>query len=193
MKMGNFEKTFVNSTEHSQQVSQHFDRLVSLVPTSPDQHYLDVGCGNGAAPIHIARKFGLNVTGIDVDPEQIALAQAASQDVMNAQFFMVDGTQLPFDSNHFDIVGTNKVMHHIPEWVTAFEEMIRVLKPGGYLLYTDFIFPGWVAHIGQILVKEVSGFPTKPALETIIAKNNLTFIHQNVSMGHYELICQKPY
>ena len=40
-------------------------RLVRITDPQPGRRLLDVGCGNGAAPIHLARTVGLDVTGID--------------------------------------------------------------------------------------------------------------------------------
>ena len=122
MKMGKIEKLFVNNEVHSRQVSQHLERLLQHVEVQTGQTFLDVGCGNGAAPIHLARTYGLVVTGIDVDPEQVALAQARSANVQNARFLTIDGTQLPFGEGEFDIVATNKVMHHIGNWSDAVAE-----------------------------------------------------------------------
>ena len=103
MKMGMIEKLFVNNEAHSRQVSRHFERLLQLVEAEAGQTFLDVGCGNGAAPIHLAQNYGLVVTGIDVDPEQIALAQARSGNLPNARFLTIDGTLLPFGDDEFDL------------------------------------------------------------------------------------------
>ena len=53
--------------------------MLKLIDVKAGQKYLDVGCGNGAAAIHLAQKYQLDVTGIDVDPDQIRLAEAHSQ------------------------------------------------------------------------------------------------------------------
>jgi demethylmenaquinone methyltransferase/2-methoxy-6-polyprenyl-1,4-benzoquinol methylase len=129
MKMGKFEKLFVNSSNHSQRVSNQAERLLRYVNLEPGLKYLDVGTGNGAAPIFVAKKYGLQVTGVDVDPEQIEVAESNSVDISNVHFFTVDSTQLPFEDNEFDIVSAFKVTHHIPNWKDALAEMLRVLKP----------------------------------------------------------------
>lgn len=65
-----------------------------------------------------------------------------------ARFLTLDGTKLPFEDSEFDLVATNKVMHHVPRWREAVAEMIRVLKPGGYFICTDLVYPGWLAALG---------------------------------------------
>lgn len=191
MKMSNLEKQFVNSPGHSRQVSHHADRLLKLTQFNVGQNYLDVGCGNGAAPIYVAQKYQLNVTGIDVDPDQIKLARQNSQGLNNVHFMTINGTRVPFDDGEFEIVFTNKVTHHIPNWAEAVHEMIRVLKPGGYFIYSDLIFPGWAAAIGRTLLGSLSGFPTAQELDKIFGQHGLSVVHLSKSTIHYEAVLQK--
>lgn len=191
MKMTNLEKLFVNSPSHSRQVSNHAEKLLKLVDFKAGQKYLDVGCGNGVAPIHLAKKYHLDVTGIDVDPEQIRLAEEHSQSLANAHFLAIDGTQLPFEDGEFDIVFTNKVTHHIPNWKDALAEMVRVLKPNGYLIYADLVYPGWLAAIGQLVAKNRAEFPTRAGLEALVEQQHLARIHLSKSLVHYEAVFQK--
>ena len=191
MEMGRLEKLFVNSAGHSRSVSRHAENLLRYVDVKPNQRYLDVGSGNGAAPIHIARTLHLDVTGVDVDPEQTQVAEERGQGLPNARFMTVDGTQLPFEDDEFDIVATNKVMHHIPNWQDAVAEMVRVLKPGGYLIYSDLVFPGPIAQLGASLLGNRGGFPTRKALNSIVAQNDLTAVRLSTSPVHYEGIFRK--
>ncbi len=191
MKMSKIEKQFVNSPNHSQRVSKHAEALLKLVDFKAGQHYLDVGCGNGAAPIHIAKKYHLATTGIDVDPDHIRQAEALSQGLNNVRFLTIDGVQLPFEANKFDIVSTNKVMHHIPDWEAALAEMVRVLKPNGYFIYSDFVYPGWIAALVKLVAKNYAGFPTGATLDTFIAKNQLAKIYLSKSPLSYEAVLQK--
>src|SRR5690606_28567949 len=49
----------------------------------------------------------------------------------------IDGESLSvFPADSFDLVVTYSVLHHIPDYARAVEEMIRVSKPGG-LIYID--------------------------------------------------------
>jgi ubiquinone/menaquinone biosynthesis C-methylase UbiE len=191
MKMGKIEKLFVNNEIHSRQVSEHFERLLQHTKVERGQTYLDLGCGNGAAPIHLAQTYGLVVTGIDVDPEQIALAQTQSANLPNVRFLTIDGTQLPFADVEFDIVATNKVMHHIGNWLDAVAEMIRVLKPGGYLIFADIVVPPWLARAGQYLLKDRLSFPTVATVDELLARENLSYKYRRQSLAHYELVCYK--
>jgi ubiquinone/menaquinone biosynthesis C-methylase UbiE len=191
MKMGKLEKLFVNSTGHSQGVAQYAEKLLRRVPVQPGQSYLDVGSGNGVAPIAVAQTFGLKVTGVDIDPQQIALAQAAAQDIPGTCFMALDGRTLPFGDGEFDFVFTNKVTHHIPNWQEALAEMIRVLKPGGYLLYSDLALPVPLARIGEAMAGDRYGFPNRPAIETFAEKQRLATVWQSVRPLHFTGIFRK--
>jgi ubiquinone/menaquinone biosynthesis C-methylase UbiE len=143
MKMRRVEKRFVNSLSHSRRVAdQAIARVARVMPTS-GQRLLEVGCGNGAAAIELAKTMGLEVVGVDVDPEQVAAAgkTAAAAGAAGVRFLVADASRLPLADDEFDLVYTNKTTHHVPDWQRAVAEMGRVLKPGGHLLYSDFVAP----------------------------------------------------
>lgn len=48
----------------------------------------------------------------------------------------IDLTDLPYDSNYFDLIICNHVLEHIPDDLQAMSEMIRVLSPGGMAVLT---------------------------------------------------------
>ncbi len=191
MKMSKFEKLFVNSPSHGNQVSQHAASLLKRISPEAGQSYLDVGCGNGAAPIYVATTYHLQVTGVDVDPDQIREAKKQSAGIANVQFYEIDGIQLPFADGEFDIVATNKVMHHIPGWQRAFLEMVRVLKPNGFLIYNDLVYPKWLAAIGNTLAGNWFGFPTRNVVEKLVESHHLSPVHYSPTATQYEAIFQK--
>lgn len=191
MKMGKVEKLFVNSTKHTKQVAKNAARLLSYANPQPQQRYLDLGCGNGAAPIYLAQRYKLLATGVDVDSEQIEAATAASVGVMNVRFLTLDGVKLPFADHSFDIVSTFKVTHHIANWQDALTELARVLKPGGYFVYSDIVVPRWLASIGSSLVKKRLGFPNVPALAAFIEQHRLAELHLKQTAVLYEGVFRK--
>ncbi len=54
MKMGKFEKLFVNRPGRTRRVAEHAERMLRLAGFVPRQSYLDFGCGNGAAALYLA-------------------------------------------------------------------------------------------------------------------------------------------
>ena len=192
MKMGAVEKFFVNSSIHSHRVARHAEKMLHMVDFKAGQRFLDVGCGNGQAALYLAGEYQLDVTGVDIDPDQIRVAEESSQGTRNARFLVVDGTELPFDDGEFDIVATHKVTHHIPDWEDALTEMVRVLRPNGYFMYNDLVYPAWLVPIGKALMRNRGGFPTVGALEAFVARNHLSKMHLSKSWVHFETVCQRP-
>ena len=191
MKMAKFEKFFVNSEGRSQRVAEYAEKMLRLTGFAPGQRYLDFGCGNGAAAVRLASKLGLNVTGIDVDPEQIETARERTGQTANVRFFSADGTQLPFGDNEFDFVGTHMVTHHIPDWQNALHQMLRVLKPNGCLIYKDFALPKWLASFGRQISKSL-GYLTAEDLNRFAEENRLAIVHLARSFNKYEAVWRKP-
>ena len=191
MKMTKFEKFFVNSEGRSQRVAEYAEKMLRLVGFAPGQRYLDFGCGNGAAAVRLASKLGLNVTGIDVDSEQIETAREESGQTANLRFLTTDGTQLPFGDNEFDFVATHMVTHHIPDWQNALRQMLRVLKPNGCLIYKDFALPKWLASLGKKIRPSV-GYLTAEDLNQFAQENHLAVVHVARSFNKYEVVWRKP-
>ena len=191
MRMGRLEKLFVNSRSHSLRVGRHAEELLGFADPRAGQRYLDVGCGNGAAPIHIARTFSLRVTGVDVDPEQIRAATLLSDGRTDVEFLTVDGTCLPFSDGEFDFVATNKVTHHVPDWRSALAEMVRVLKPAGHLIYSDLVFPRWLVSLLRPVAGRHLGFPTTRGLNDFFESAGLSEVRSRKSPTHYEVVCRR--
>jgi ubiquinone/menaquinone biosynthesis C-methylase UbiE len=188
MRMTGIEKRFVNEVGHSRNVAEKAVRRLRHVPVQPSWSYLDVGCGNGATARLVADTFGMHVVGIDVDPQQIALARNAPGDP-DVLFMTADATCLPFEDGRFDIVATNKTTHHVPQWSSALAEMRRVLKPQGYLVYADLKTPSWLAWLLKPLAGHAGVF-TGADLDRCFV--SLQPVHRYTRWLHYEAIFQKP-
>jgi hypothetical protein len=79
----------------------------------------------------------------------------------------------------------------IGNWSDAVVEMIRVLKPGGYLIFADLAVPTWAARVGQYLTNSRLRFTTAVTLEEMLAQNKLLCRYKRYSPAHYELVGQK--
>jgi ubiquinone/menaquinone biosynthesis C-methylase UbiE len=183
------EKHFVNSPEHTLHVAHRAQQLLDRIDIQPAWRYLDVGCGVGTAACEVAKKYGLDVTGIDVDPGQIEAARARVAHP-HLRFMVMDATKLQFHDSEFDIVATSMVTHHVSGWEQALSEMIRVLRPGGYMIYSDFMLPSWLAAVGRRLIPFV-GFPSMKRIESLAFGTGLTKVHQSRAGLRFDFIWLK--
>jgi len=93
---------------------------------------VDAGCGSGYDTGLIAQKFApARLVAFDIMPEQIRLARRLG---LNAEFFVGDMTHLELPDGMADAVFIFGVLHHIPAWRKALEELWRILADGGVLL-----------------------------------------------------------
>jgi len=101
---------------------------------------LDVGCGIGQDARELMRLVGARgrVVGVDYSVEMIAEARRGAKDGSSLPKFAVsEAHHLGFSSNTFDASRADRVLQHLADPQAAFEEMVRVTKPGGTVQIVD--------------------------------------------------------
>lgn len=101
-----------------------------------DRDILEIGCGNGYAASLIAAEQPKSYTGLDIMPEQLAIAR--DRGLQNATFVEGSADDLKrFPDGSFDAVLDFCILHHVEGWRTFFDEAHRVLKDGGSIYIAD--------------------------------------------------------
>jgi phosphoethanolamine N-methyltransferase len=105
---------------------------------------LDIGCGLGGIDLLLVSEHGAGqVVGIDVNPDVIMLARALAErkGLSHAVSFEPYAPgPLPFPCNSFDVVFSKDAMVHVPDKKAFYPEIMRVLKPGGRLMASDWLW-----------------------------------------------------
>ncbi|WP_240738234.1 class I SAM-dependent methyltransferase [Deinococcus fonticola] len=147
------------------------------VVVQPGERVLDVGTGTGVVALALART-GARVTGVDIAPEMIALARHKAHGLAGADFQVADGTALPFEDGHFDVVVCAAGLFFMPDMGAALQEWRRVLKPGGRAVFSSFgrglmgALPGlWREELSTEGVKP--GSPPLGRIPTLVAAREL--------------------
>ncbi len=115
----------------------------AIVDARPDDTMLDVCCGPGTLALDLA-PFVSKVTGFDVTPAMLVQARAAQaraaqakRDVDNVEWRQGDVYALPFEAASFSLVTCAAAFHHITDPRAAFQELVRVCRPGGRIVIRD--------------------------------------------------------
>ena len=107
--------------------------LVARLGLAPGAVALDVGCGEGRQAVTLARRFGLQVTGIDPVSRHVEVARASAGPDGPA-FAIGAAERIPAGRETADLVWCRDVLVHVRELPGAYAEFRRVLRPDGHVL-----------------------------------------------------------
>ena len=121
---------------------------------------LEVSCGAGGGASYIVRNLGpASYTGLDLNPASIEKCRERHK-LPGLDFVQGDAENLPFPDQSFDAVINVEASHQYPHFPRFLEEVARVLRPGGYFLYTDSrrapVIAKWEAALADAPLRKIS-------------------------------------
>jgi len=111
------------------------EELIGKINLKEGEKAADLGCGTGFITEYLLQK-GAAVTALDSAEEML--------EIINDKFgvkvkkVQVIGDKLPVFDNTYDYVFGNMYLHHLQNPNIAIQEAVRILKPGGSLIISDF-------------------------------------------------------
>jgi ubiquinone/menaquinone biosynthesis C-methylase UbiE len=184
MKLTRFEKQLMNSPRHARHTERTALALLEHVSLPPQPRCLEIGCGQGVVTRLLAERYGAQVVASDYDPAQVALARERLAGLDGpVEFRVADARAMPFGDAEFDAVFSFGVLHHIPDgWRDAVAGIARVLKPGGWYVFTDLLVSPRASRLmGRLLLR--LGPLDEAALLACLAQNGLGLNHYAYDPG----------
>jgi ubiquinone/menaquinone biosynthesis C-methylase UbiE len=132
----------------------------------PGMKILDAGCGNGVTAIELARRFRVDVTGVDYAVEMVKAAeQAAARAPLlgTIQFREGDVTDIRSLAGDFDLVYTERVIINLPDWETQKKTITGLAglpRPGGLYVMLEN------SHDG---LEEINALRQRVGLKPVVA------------------------
>jgi ubiquinone/menaquinone biosynthesis C-methylase UbiE len=182
-------------------------------------HIVEVGCGTGSN-LWFAAREGFKVAGIDGSSSAInALRQRFVEECLHGDFHVGGFDQLPFGDSQFDIVidRAGLTCANRSELPAIIDEVSRVMKPGGYFMFTPYadshssyssgtrlpdgtitnIRKGTLMNVGQISFASRSDIdalfpPSKWVLQSVVRKEHIDMLNVEQHIhAEWQVVAQK--
>ena len=139
--------------------------LAALAPR-PGERILDLGCGAGATTADLCHAVGPEgaVTGVDISPDQVAVARARAGNE-RAGFVVGDAETWPFEAGAYDALFSRFGCMFFGDPPAAYANLRRALKPGARMVlavWRDLKLNPWAA-LPAALGTEILGPLDPPA------------------------------
>merc|ERR1711997_1407294 len=135
-----FGKTFVSTGGKTTT-----EAFVAMLDLKPGMKVLDIGSGAGGSAFLMARKYGVDVHGIDLSTNMHALSvnhrQSMEPEVKHrVNFYIEDADKMEFPANFYDVVYSRDTIMHFSDAMRnkVYRNILKTLKPGGKLLVSDY-------------------------------------------------------
>jgi len=142
---------------HHRYTQMTLTRVLEALGLSGLERVLDVGCGTGELERLIrAQHPQARLVGVDVTPQMLSVAREKFRDDPAVAFLLAPAETLPFAPEHFDVVVSCNMLHHVRAVDASLREWARVLRPGGRLIVLDWCGDAWhcrLAHHWLRLIK----------------------------------------
>jgi ubiquinone/menaquinone biosynthesis C-methylase UbiE len=115
-----------------------FAAMMDRIEMKGNERVLDIGCGDGLHTMLIGKQVG-HITGIDTNENFIRDARVYAEKYRaqaKCDYESRPLEEIGYPDNHFDIIFSICVIEHIPNYEEVLQECLRILKPGGRIIFT---------------------------------------------------------
>lgn len=106
---------------------------------------LDVGTGTARIPILMCQQQPQYlITAVDLAQSMSIVGQRNIEEaglIQRIRLERVDAKRMPYPDLEFDMIISNSLVHHLPDALSFFQEVKRLIKPHGAILIRDLIRP----------------------------------------------------
>jgi ubiquinone/menaquinone biosynthesis C-methylase UbiE len=152
----NDNQKFLSEKNNRYKIEPYIKKFANF-PNFKDMDVLEIGVGFGCDHTQIASQKPKSLTGIDLTERAINNTKIRFQTLgLQSNLIVGNAEKLLFHDNTFDCIYSWGVLHHSPDTQKCFDEVYRVLKPGGFakiMIYYKYSPVGWMLWIKYGLLK----------------------------------------
>jgi len=172
---------------------------IQLLELCPGAQVLEIGVGTGLSLPRFT--FGVDITAIDLSQDMLNQAQKRVEmlGLRGVKLVKMDATRLEFPDSSFDRVYAAYFISTVPNPVTVVQEMRRVCRPGGYLIFLNhFRSENPIVAAGEKLISPFCkklGFRTDLNLDWLMSETGLEVetLERTDFLGHWRAVrCVNP-
>ncbi|MYD42714.1 MAG: methyltransferase domain-containing protein [Gammaproteobacteria bacterium] len=177
-----------NGASFEESIVSHQYFLADALALSPGMKVLDVGCGVGGPQRSIAKKYRVYVTGLNISEYQLQKCEEYNEKSDLQQLCHTlhgDFMAIPAEDETFDVAYHIEAIPHAPDKKGVYDEIFRVLKPGGFFAGYDWCMtPSYDADCAahRQIKKDIEFGNALPQIATF------TNVNENLQAAGFELL-----
>ncbi len=137
-----------------------------ILAGSSNARVIEYGCGTGSYTSTIAKSDAKLVTGIDISPVAIELAQEQAVDQKlgdKVNFRVMNAENLEFDESSYDLICGSGILHHL-DLNLATDSIVRTLKPEGKAIFIEPLGHNFLINLYRRLTPDIRSEDEHPLL-----------------------------
>lgn len=178
------DRRFAEDSERQQKVGKfyqitksiHQEREKMLLNSSKQAKIIEYGCGTGSYAFKLAKHGAELVTGIDISPVAIKMAEEEAKEKGVAQktsFKVMNAENLEFAPDSYDLICGSGILHHL-DLNLAINSIVKVLNPKGKAIFLEPLGHNILIELYRRLTPSIRSADEHPLLD-----KDLTFLGQH--------------
>jgi ubiquinone/menaquinone biosynthesis C-methylase UbiE len=133
-------------------------RLLDLTESIERCDVIDLGTGPGDTAIRVARARPMwRMIGIDASEAILAFAREQAKQIPNLSFRRRDVKATGLPAQSVDVIFSNSLLHHMPDPLPMWREIVRIARPGALLFLRDLLRPASLDAAREIVQTYAGG------------------------------------